>query len=444
MIPDVIVIGGGLAGLSASVKLVKAGASILLIEKNNHLGGRTYSFVEKNTKSVVDNGQHLLVGAYKNTFKYLEIIGTSELLSKQELNGFIFLENGKKCEEIVIPQVPKPLNLFIAIFKMRALSISEKIDLLKLGLAIKNWDQNFQFLIKNTTVKNWLDFYEQNDRTRKYFWYPLTISIMNESPDVASAYLFANAIKRTYFDEGESSKIWIPAVGQSELYVEQAVKLIESSKSKIILNKKVNKIITKDRKYVGIEAGEVLKSKYAICAVPHLNFLNILKDSYLYDKYSHIGDFNLSPIVSVNIWFDRDVMEYEFVGLIGTTVQWVFNRSKILSYVNKKQFYIAAVISNAREILNLSREQILNIVLNDLKKNFPKMNDAKILFYKVIKERAATFSATPEVETFRPEQESKIKNLYIAGDWTKTDLPATIEGAVYSGFKCADLILKNT
>lgn len=443
MIPDVIVIGGGLAGLSATVKLVKAGANVLLIEKNNHLGGRTYSFIDKTTKTIVDNGQHLLVGAYQNTFKYLKLIGTSEFVSKQS-DGFVFIENGKKCEELVLPPIAYPFNMIAAILKMKALSINDKINLIRIGLAIKNWNENFINNTKNVSVERWLDVYQQNSKTKKYLWYPLTISIMNESPDIASALLFANAIKHTYFCNSDNSKIYIPSVGQSELFVKPAIELIESKKSKIMLNKKVQKIITKNGKYEGIKAGELLVSKYAICAVPHFSFLNLFhNDSLEVKDYSQIKYFNSSPIVSVNLWFDRDVVENEFVGLIGTKVHWVFNKNSIFSLKQNKQFYITAVISNANDIVDLTKEKIVSIVLDDLKRNLPEVNKANVLYASVIKERRATFSATPEVENYRPEQKSRIENLYIAGDWTKTGLPATIEGAIYSGFLCADLITGN-
>lgn len=444
MIPDVIVIGGGLAGLSASVKLVEAGANVLLIEKNNHLGGRTYSFIDKVTNTIVDNGQHLLVGAYKNTFKYLKLIGTSEFFLKHNLDGFILIENGKKCEELLIPQIPSPLNMFVAILNMKALSIKEKFDVIKLGLNIKNFEEDFNNNIKNITVEKLLDTYNQSSKTRKYLWYPLAISIMNESPDMASAWLFINAIKNTYFYSSHNSKIWIPSVGQSELYVKPAIDLIKEKKSKIILNTKVKKIIIKDGKYIGVEAGEVFKSKYAICAVPHFNFLEILPAYYLTnDNYNRIKCFSSSPIVSVNLWLDRQIMENEFVGLLGTKVHWVFNKSKIFSLKQNKIFYITAVISNAKEIVNLDKNKIVSIVMNDLSKNLPKLSEANVLYASVIKERKATFSASPGAENYRPEQKSIIENLYLAGDWTKTSLPATIEGAIYSGFLCADLIIKN-
>lgn len=443
MSPDVIVIGGGVAGLSASVKLIKSGANVLLIEKNNHLGGRTYSFCDKRTKTIVDNGQHLLIGAYKNTYKYLELIGTQNLLSINDRNGFVFLEDGFKSTKFVIPDIPGPLKLIAALLKMKQLSLKDKLGIIKLGAAIKNWDGNFQKSIMKRTVEEWLDNNDQDYRAKKYLWHPLTISIMNESPQLASAILFAKVLKDVYFQESDNSRIWIPTVGQSELYVKEAIRLFESNKSRVLLNKKVRRIIHKDGSYVGVDTGDVIRSKYAICAVPHFNFWDILRDSDFNDGYyKQIKYFQSSPIVSVNLWFDHEVMENEFVGLIGTTVQWVFNKNKIFHSKNDNLFYITAIISNARGVIDLNKEKITGMVLSDLQKTIPEVRKANVLYSSVIKERHATFSAVPEVEQYRPDQKSIIKNLYLAGDWTNTGLPATIEGAIYSGFLCAEMIIK--
>ncbi len=443
MNPDVIIIGGGLAGLSASVKLVKAGATVLLIDKNNHLGGRTYSFIDRRTGTVVDNGQHLLIGAYKNTFEYLEMIGTKDLLFPSNDNSLNFIEEGKSHYNFSIPNFPAPINLLIAILKITPLSWSDKINLFDIGKIIKKWNDNLEKEIKDLSVEEFLNKYGQSYNAKKYFWYPLVISVMNESPNVASALLFAKVLKNTYFSKAENHKIWLPSVGQTELYVEKAIEMIKDHHSKVIMKEKVDNILIENGKVIGVNIkGKLIKSKYVVSAVPNYNFLDLLpaKDRHT-DFFVKIREITSSPIISVNLWFDREIFDEQFIGLINTNVHWVFNRNKIVSNNNNRFNYITAVISNARSFLNIDKFQIVQLVIEELKSNFPAIKYANLIYYSVIKERNATFSTTPDIEKIRPVQQTEIQNFYMAGDWTNTGLPATIEGAVTSGFLCADLIM---
>lgn len=444
MSPDIIIIGGGLAGLSASIKLVQAGANVLIIEKNNHLGGRTYSFRDKNTNSVVDNGQHILVGAYKNTFKYLEMIGTRDLLSPKNPKSLNFIENGKYCYKIHTCDIlPPPFNLFFGFLALYPLSMNDKINLIKIVKDIKRWGRDFAENIKEKSIENFLNSYEQSENVKKYFWNPLVISVMNESPDIASALLFAKVLNNTYLSKDENNRIWLPSVGQSELYVDKAVEFIKVHKSKIVMNQRVDKLLIEGSKVKGVYIKEkLIESKYVISAVENFNILNLLSEKYHnINQFYGIKNFNSSPIISINLWFDQEIMDDQFVGLINTNVQWLFNRNRILKENNNRLNHLTAVISNARSILEKKKDQIISLAMEELKTNFSKIEKSKLIHYSVIKERRATFSASPEAEKYRPNQETEIENFYIAGDWTNTGLPATIESAVTSGFLCADLIL---
>ncbi len=438
---DAVIIGGGLAGLSAAIKLSLAGADVILYEKNPKLGGRTYSYIDKKTGDVIDNGQHILVGAYHNTLEYLKLIGTDHLLIKQERPRLYFHHHSKGTHAFEIKNLPKPFDITAAMLRTRILSFSDRQKLLCVGLELAKWNKKLEEKLKNLTVEEWLNSLNQSESSKKSFWYPIVISVMNESPQKTSALLFARSLKQTFLGKKNDATVLIPKVGQSELYVNQAEKILLSRKAKIFKNSFVKEIVMNENRAIGITADKEIYSKNIISAVPHNQLKQILPPSVSHmNHFRNLDNFQSSPIISIHLWFDREIMEIDFVGLIDSNLQWVFNRHKIMCETDKPGNYISAVISGAYDYINMTKEELITLAITDLKKIFSNSGDAVLKHAVVIKEKHATFSATNDVEPFRLNSESQIKNLYFAGDWTNTGLPATIEGAVFSGFRCADLI----
>jgi squalene-associated FAD-dependent desaturase len=434
---DVLIIGGGLSGLSATVKLSQKGVNIILVEASGKLGGRTYSFIHKETGDVIDNGQHVLVGAYKNTLEYLDVIGTRKFLSVQkkphlnlwsEEKGFSAFEIGK--------------GKIFSSLKFKGLTFKSKIGLRNVEKFFQKFPSN-ENEITNSTVEEWLNSLHQTDEAKKNFWFPISISVMNELPERASALLFVRSLKSTFFSNKEDVNILIPTIGQTELYVEQAEKLLRKNGVEILLNNEVISFEEKNGKIskAQFQNGEEVEAKYFVSCVPYFALERIIENSHIEKKqFLYLKKFSSSPIISAYFWFDREVMQQDFVGVCGRNIQWVFNREKILEREKKESQCISVVISGAYSLIEKSKEAIEKLCLKELEEIFPSMSLSKLLYSFIIKEKRATFSATPSIEFIRPNTHTEIENFFLAGDWTNTKLPATIEGAIQSGFEVAKKI----
>ncbi|MBI5476136.1 MAG: oleate hydratase [Ignavibacteriales bacterium] len=437
---DVVIIGGGLSGLAAAVKLTESGKTIALIEQLPRLGGRCYSFVDKSTGDVVDNGQHLLVGAYHNLLEYLNLIGSRHLVSSKASSELLFFHPKKGSGKFSLSSLPKPLNLLKGLLNYKHLKFSERLELIKVGMVLIRLNESNAVELKSLTVYQWLDQLGQSDEAIKNFWNPVAVSIMNESTNVASAFLFARALKATFLGSRYDSAILTPVVGQSDLYSEPVLKFLEQNSAKIFLNYEViglemgNDLVKK----VNLKNGESLKARSTICAVPHYALSSILPVEIRAEKpFNNLDRIGTSSIVSINLWFEENFMKVDSIGLIDRKIHWIFNRRQIIP-TNKKTGYISAVISAAQDYVNLTNDELVSIAMDDLKEVFPGSKNVKLIQSLVIREKRATFSASNVNESLRLNAETHIKNLFLAGDWTNTRLPATIEGAVLSGFKAAD------
>lgn len=449
MTADVVVIGGGLSGLASALQLSNSGAEVILCEQNNQLGGRTYSFVDKTTGDVVDNGQHVLVGAYHNTIKYLELIDARHFLNEQKNPRLHFHHPQLGFHTFELGNLLKPFNFAAAMLKFKLLPFNDRRKLINVGSELNRWDDALVSKLSQLTVDEWLSTLGQSEKSRKYFWYPIVLSVMNEMPERASALLFARSLKQTFLGKKSDASFLIPKVGQTELYLTNAIRILNNNGVKILTGSKVNSLLIDNNKIVGVEGSSKIKSKYVVSAVPHWSLVDILPQELVqHERFSVLRYFESSPIISVNLWYEKEVSVHtfgriEFAGLIERNLQWVFNRRRLMGEEGKPSNYISAVISAAYDYINLSKDKIIEIALNELKDIFPRSEQTKLKHALVIKEKRATFSATNRVEPLRPGPETLIENFYLAGDWTNTGLPATIEGAISSGFKCAELIKRD-
>jgi squalene-associated FAD-dependent desaturase len=437
---DVIVIGGGLSGLAASVELASQGSHLALFEQAPKLGGRCYSYIDQKTGDVVDNGQHVLLGAYHHSLRYLEMIGTREFL-KQERSLSLPLHHPEKgFAAFNVSSLPKPFHLTAGILKFKLLSFADRQKLLKVGLALTRWNAALEASLATQTIEVWLKSLNQSERARNCLWYPLAISIMNEVPERASALLFARSLRAAFMGTKQDSAILIPTIGQTELYVERAQKLLMAKKATVCTNTEVASIRVKNDAVVGVvlKNGKTFNAQSVISTIPCHAFRKILPhDRRNEPPFHRLHEFESSPIISIHLWFDAEFMEMDYVGLIEKNIQWLFNRRRIIKSSTKKGSYLTGVISGAHTLIDSTKEELVALALKDIHAVFPVSNKVKLIHSIVIKEKRATFSPTISVEKVRPSTETPIRNFYLAGDWTNTGLPATIEGAVMSGFNAA-------
>jgi squalene-associated FAD-dependent desaturase len=294
------------------------------------------------------------------------------------------------------------------------------------------------------TVEQLMDALGQGGRARQAFWYPLSIATLNDEPEVSSAALLAEVLKRAFFSTRSDSAFVYSRVGLSDLYCAGAASLIERSGGVVSTHAPVESIEIDNGRAtrVKLRDGTRLGAANVICATPSRHVLRLLHGSLRSDPFFEpIAELQSSPIICVHAWFDRDVTDSAFVGFIGTTTQWLFNKRRIFEMHGERHpGYLSFVISGARKLIDRSNEELLDIVLNDLKAMIPSSAEAKLVRALVLKEKHATMAPAPDTFRLRPTTRTPIPNLFLAGDWVQTGLPATIESAVISGRAAASAV----
>jgi hydroxysqualene dehydroxylase len=438
----VVIIGGGLSGLAAGVALCCRGHEVILLERRNHLGGRAYSFLDSKTRDTVDNGQHLFMGCYRHTIDFLKKIDCLDRLSFQDRLRVEFLDRSTGLTVFQCPKLPPPFHVLAGLFKLRGISLKDKSRALRVGQAIRQGSKpGQQSSPADLTVLEWLKRLKQTDRMNERFWYPLSIATLNEDPAIASAIMLRKVLEEAFARDTDSARIGISRVGLSELYTTGARDFIESRGGQIRTAAHVSELMVEDRAVTAarLKDGETIEADLFISAVPPRSLAEMLPDGVRQRDFPQIGRLESSPILSINLWLDRPVIHRQFVGLLGTNVQWLFNKDLIIK-PGKKSNQLALIISAARDFIDLSREALVRMALNELHELVPASRQANLLHSVVVKEREATLSHTVESNALRPGPQTAISNLILAGDWTDTGLPATIESAVMSGNIAAHIV----
>lgn len=443
MLPDAVILGGGLGGLSAAVRLSAAGLRVTLVEHRPFLGGRTYSFVDPATGDVVDNGQHLLLGCYHATRRYLRLIGSDQLAELQSTLRLQFLRPGHPPSMLECPALPAPAHVLAGLLRFQLLSWADKARVLAVGRAILAKDAGNERRLDAMTVAEWLASLGQSSEARKVLWDVLAVGSLNDDPAAASALLFHRVLRAAFLGNRENSSLLIPRVGLSPLLVDSARRFIESRNGRAVTGVRAVRIAHTGCavREVSCSRGDPLKAGAYISAVPYHALSQLLGEgSPVHAHGLDLARFRSSAIVSVNVWLDREVMAEEIAAILDTTIHWVFNRSALVRSGGKLQ-HLCAVISGASSLVALKNEEIVRLTMEDIAAVFPKARAAAVERALVIKEKRATFSPEPGLEDVRPNTRTALGNLFLAGDWTATGYPATIEGAVLSGERAAQAVL---
>lgn len=462
-----IIIGGGVAGLSAAVDLAQRGAKVLLLEHRPFLGGRTYSFVDETTGDVVDNGQHLLMGCYHETRWYLRLIGSDHLATLQPNLRIDFLHPSRGLASLSCPTLPAPFHALVGMLRLRSLSLKDRLMLLRVGMDLLFHSEERESEIAALSVDEWLTQLGQSELSKKYLWDIIAIGSLNDDPKAVSALLFYRVLRAAFMGTREDSALLVPRVGLSELLVDPAVRFLRAHGGEVKTSCGVEELLMDGSSVRGVRCsdGNIYIARSYISAVPHYSLLSLFPLTLHYSTAPllHVSKFESSPIITIHVWLDRQILEQEFVALLDSRVQWVFNRTKMVrksmvdgewlpgdgreqrtevggqTSVNPKQ-YLSLVISGAGEYVTMEKERLIEVGMEDLRRAFSEAKSANVVHSLVIKEKRATFSPKPGVEPLRPSPRTDFRNLVLAGDWTDTGLPSTIEGAVVSGRRAAEAI----
>jgi squalene-associated FAD-dependent desaturase len=440
----ILILGGGFAGLAAAVDLAAAGKRVLVLERRNFLGGRAYSFTDPVTGDVVDNGQHLMMGCYQHTLDFIRKIGATDKLKFQENPRVDFLHDTEGHASFRCPPVPAPWHLLAGLSKLQTIGWKDRLRALRVGLEMRSLNGT-RSRLADITVREWLNEMGQTERMQQRFWDLMALATLNETPERASADMFAEVIERAFMRTKRDSQMVISRTGLSDLYTTDAQKFIEARGGEVRLNASVERIDFENGRAVGVTLrdGERITASQVISAVPYFMLRNMLAPGILaHDAFRAMTQFTSAPIVSINLWYAKPVTNFEFVGLLDSHIEWVFNKNAIVGIPQNSRQHLALVISGAHEAAKLPKEKLVELAVSEMNRFFPQARQQQPVHSFVVREHDATISHTPGTARLRPTQRTPFHNFFLAGDWTATGLPATIESAVWSGQECARIILK--
>ena len=460
---DVIVIGGGLAGLAASVALAQAGATVTLLESRPRLGGRASSFEDSATGELIDNCQHVAMGCCTNFRHFCRVTGIEDSFRcEREL---FFVEpptltphiRPRVCRFSAMP-LPAPLHLAAAFMRLSYLTWREK---LALGRGLKVLARERSDSAWQTNFADWLTQQRQPVNVIERFWWVVLVSALSESLDRVSV----AAARKVFFDGFLANRhgweVWLPTVPLDELYSGQLTRWLSSHGVEVRLKTGVERLVLDNDRVAAVElrSGERLSAQQFVLAVPQHRVRSLLPDEWQNKPpFDRVEQLETAPIASVHLWFDRPLTTLPHAVLVGRLSQWVFNRSTVPSSecrvpsaanmtrnseLGTRNYNYQVVISNARDVSKRPQAEVIAEVVAELKAVWPEAADAELKHSRMIVEHTAVFSPLPGSEEFRPRQQSPIANLQLAGDWTHTGWPATMEGAVRSGFLAAENVARS-
>ena len=440
---DAVIVGGGFAGLSAAVELTARGARVIVVEGRPRLGGRATSYRDRVTGEEVDNGQHVIFGCYRETFRFLRTIGAERGVPLQSRLDVSYAGRDGRSIRYRCPDLPAPLHLLGGIVEWDELSVAEKLAGVRMARPLRQLRRRRTAGVPDCvagdreTVREWLVRHGQGPRLRELLWEPLALAALNQSAEVAAAAPFVTVLAELCGPRPSDSAIGIPSRPLEALYAIPARQFIEA-RGGAVWTGAAGRAAFIDGRLVGVEARrELITAPVLISAVPWfaLSALFSPPPSSLVPVLERAAAMASAPIVSVHLWFDSPVLPQPFLGLLGTTMQWAFDKRAAFG---SQGSHLTLVSSGAETVVGLSNAALIDLALSDLRSTVPAARDVVLSHGLVIRERQATLSLSPG-QPVRPGSETVIRGLYLAGDWIETGLPSTIESAVVSGHRAAHL-----
>ena len=447
--PSVAIVGGGLAGLAAACALCESGFRVTLFERRPYLGGRASSYEHPGTGEVVDNCQHVLFKLCTNLIAFYTQIGVEDKI--RWFDHMAFIEPGGRQSVLKPSFLPAPFQVTPSFLGFKFLNAWDKV-MLSRGLAALIASQPKD---DGTSFQDWLQRHHQTHNAIERFWKPILVSALSEDMD-RIAVPYAAQVVRESMKSSEARAMGIPRVPLTELY-NAAKDYIASHGGSVRLRNSVQSLLPSEKR-VRLRVQDLEEEfDYAVLAVPFDSLAKLLPDSVdsrdLRDKLSH---FETAPITGVHLWFDRQITDLPHAVLLDRTIQWMFHKSMLLEKnsaptsnrengagkTEECPSYVELVISASKSLIEKSRQEIIDLALSEFREFFPAARDAKLVKATVIKEVNATFSPKPGIDRYRPGSQSPWPRIFLAGDWTATGWPATMEGAVRSGYTAAAEISK--
>ena len=437
----IVIVGAGFAGLSAAALLAERGRRVLVLDARPRLGGRATAFPDRETGEIVDNGQHVMFGCYHETLAFLDRIGASGNVRIQESLAIPFLDVEGQRSLLRCPPWPPPLHLLGGILGWKALPWSDRLSALRLGPALlrARASSGRRAITSSGTVEHWLREHGQGARLIEWLWEPLAVAALNQPIGEAQAEPFVRVLSEMFGPSRRASALVMPARPLDQMYATPARSFIEARGGEVRTDA-LARLAADDTRITAVDMrGARVAPEAVISTVPwhQLRTLFAAVPPCLTDIVANASRMGSMPIVTVNLWYDRVVMEDAFVGLPGRSMQWVFDKRRVFG---EAASHLSLVSSAAASLAPKTNQELIDLAAREIAGSLPGARDARLVRATVVRERHATFSLSAG-EPARPRTVTPLKNFYLAGDWTDTSLPGTIESAVVSGHRAARAII---
>ncbi len=424
--------GGGLAGLAAGCALADTGFRVTLVEKRPFVGGRATSYELPGTGEVIDNCQHVLLGCCTNLIDLYRRIGVEDKI--RWYDRLFFIEPGGRRSEISPSWLPPPFHTAPSFLKASSLAFGDKLAIARAMMSVA------QRLPRDTgeTFMQWLKRHGQTERAIERFWKVVLVSALNEDLERMSVYYAAQVFREAFLKSREGGRMGVPRVPLAELYG-AAAEYIRGLGGEVRLRAQVESFRAQPAGVRLSVNGAEMACDFAVLAVPFDALGRMLPESAAAGPLREmIARFETSPITGIHLWFDREITELDHAVLLDRTLQWMFHKSRLLGRGGPS--YLELVVSSSKALVEKPRAEIIEMAVRELGEFFPVAREAKLVKATVIKEVHATYSALPGSDAYRPTAATGWPRVFLAGDWTRTGWPATMEGAVRSGYLAAEAV----
>jgi squalene-associated FAD-dependent desaturase len=437
---SVIVVGGGVAGMSAACALAEAGLRVQLVERRGYLGGRASSYRHPGVDEVIDNCQHVLFGCCTNLIGFYQRIGVADRI--HWTRTMTMIEPGGQRSVLGPSWLPAPLHGLPSLLKAKALAREDKKALMRAFSAVLKIDPK---VCSMQSLGAWLRLNGQTEGAINRFWRLVIASALNADVDEIALPYAAKVIRELFLNSAEAGAMGMSSVPLSELYA-GAERFLRDRGGEVVFSASVESAEWDEETSLWTlptRAG-VLAADYLVLAMPFEATAKLLPQmppaSGVETLAAQIERQEHGPICSVHLWFDREITDLEHAVLLDREIHWMYNKSRLQPGRNGKGSYLELVVSASHKFAALSREEAIDLAVSELKEFFPAVAEAKLEKAVLVKEVRATFTVPPGIDAARPSTLAPWPNCVLAGDWIATGWPSTMESAARSGHLAAEAV----